>query len=97
MGTGDPIPALQRRALILDLVRRDGAVRVTRLVEQLGVSDMTVRRDLEVLARSGSPEKVHGGAVATSTAPPGRSPASRPRSTWSRRPRPPWPRRRPAS
>ncbi|MFE9458778.1 DeoR/GlpR family DNA-binding transcription regulator [Streptomyces californicus] len=60
--------ALQRRALILDLVRRDGAVRVAHLVEQLGVSDMTVRRDLEALARSGSLEKVHGGAVASSTA-----------------------------
>ncbi|MGV9688437.1 DeoR/GlpR family DNA-binding transcription regulator [Streptomyces sp. NPDC003444] len=59
--------ALQRRALILDLVRRDGAVRVARLVERLGVSDMTVRRDLEALARSGFLEKVHGGAVVSST------------------------------
>ncbi len=66
--------ALQRRALILDLVRRDGAVRVARLVEQLGVSDMTVRRDLEALARSGSLEKVHGGAVATSKATTGEEP-----------------------
>ncbi|MFH8581176.1 DeoR/GlpR family DNA-binding transcription regulator [Streptomyces zaomyceticus] len=66
--------ALQRRALILDLVRRDGAVRVAHLVEQLGVSDMTVRRDLETLARSGSLEKVHGGAVATSTTTTGEEP-----------------------
>ncbi|MFG2748333.1 DeoR/GlpR family DNA-binding transcription regulator [Streptomyces xanthophaeus] len=58
--------AAQRRELILDIVRRKGAVRVAALVEQLGVSDMTIRRDLDVLARSGSVEKVHGGAVSTS-------------------------------
>lgn len=66
--------ALQRRAVILDLVRRDGAVRVAHLVERLGVSDMTVRRDLEALARAGCVEKVHGGAVATATATTGEEP-----------------------
>ncbi len=55
--------APQRRALILESVRRDGAVRVAELVDQFGVSDMTIRRDLDVLARSGAVEKVHGGAV----------------------------------
>lgn len=58
--------APQRRALILDIVRRDGAVRVAELVEQLGVSDMTIRRDLDVLARSGALSKVHGGAIRAS-------------------------------
>ncbi|MEU8885469.1 DeoR/GlpR family DNA-binding transcription regulator [Streptomyces hydrogenans] len=66
--------ALQRRAVILDLLRRDGAVRVTQLVERLGVSDMTVRRDLEALARTGTLEKVHGGAVATSSSTTGEEP-----------------------
>lgn len=61
--------AHQRRALILDAVRRDGAVRVADLVGQLGVSDMTIRRDLDALARRGVVEKVYGGAVA----PPGAS------------------------
>ncbi|MBT2541077.1 DeoR/GlpR transcriptional regulator [Streptomyces sp. ISL-44] len=56
--------AHQRRALILDAVRRDGAVRVADLVGQLGVSDMTIRRDLDALARRGVVEKVYGGAVA---------------------------------
>nr|WP_202524239.1 DeoR/GlpR family DNA-binding transcription regulator [Kitasatospora sp. SID7827] len=54
----------QRRALILDLVHRDGAVKVADLVDQLGVSDMTVRRDLDALARAGRVRKVYGGAVA---------------------------------
>ncbi|MFG2875588.1 DeoR/GlpR family DNA-binding transcription regulator [Streptomyces sp. NPDC048337] len=56
--------AHQRRTLILDAVRRDGAVRVADLVGRLGVSDMTVRRDLDALARRGLVEKVYGGAVA---------------------------------
>lgn len=53
----------QRRALILDEVRRRGGIRVSELTRMLQVSDMTVRRDLDVLARQGALEKVHGGAV----------------------------------
>ncbi|WP_138896018.1 DeoR/GlpR family DNA-binding transcription regulator [Streptomyces chryseus] len=55
--------AEQRRALILDEVRRRGGVRVQELTRKLNVSDMTVRRDLDALARQGVVEKVHGGAV----------------------------------
>lgn len=55
--------AEQRRALILDEVRRRGGVRVNELTRKLGVSDMTVRRDLDALSRQGVLEKVHGGAV----------------------------------
>lgn len=55
--------AEQRRTLILDEVRRRGGVRVNELTRRLGVSDMTVRRDLDALARQGVLEKVHGGAV----------------------------------
>jgi DeoR/GlpR family transcriptional regulator of sugar metabolism len=54
----------QRQQLIAEEVRRRGAVRVSELTELLGVSDMTVRRDLDVLASSGLVEKVHGGATA---------------------------------
>ncbi|TFE43465.1 DeoR/GlpR transcriptional regulator [Streptomyces sp. ICN441] len=55
--------AEQRRALIVDEVRRRGGVRVNELTRRLNVSDMTVRRDLDALARQGVLEKVHGGAV----------------------------------
>ena len=55
--------ARQRQSVILDEVRRTGAVRVSDLVERLGVSDMTVRRDLDVLAARGLVEKVYGGAT----------------------------------
>ncbi|MGW6919126.1 DeoR/GlpR family DNA-binding transcription regulator [Kitasatospora sp. NPDC054939] len=65
--------AQQRRALIVEALRREGAVRVSDLVATFGVSDMTVRRDLEVLVRRGMVEKVHGGAVVSfgSSAEPG--------------------------
>jgi DeoR/GlpR family transcriptional regulator of sugar metabolism len=56
--------ARQRQAIMLQRVREDGAVRVADLVRDLGVSDMTVRRDLEVLDDQGLLEKVHGGATA---------------------------------
>lgn len=58
--------ARQRQALILDRVRQVGAVRVADLVRELHVSDMTVRRDLEILQEQGFLEKVHGGATALS-------------------------------
>ena len=56
--------ARQRQALILGRIREDGAVRVADLVRELGVSDMTVRRDMEFLHARGLIEKVHGGATA---------------------------------
>ena len=59
--------AAQRRDLILAEVRRTGAARVSDLTQTLGVSDMTIRRDLEFLATHGLIEKVHGGATATSS------------------------------
>ncbi len=58
--------ARQRQTYILGRVREDGAVRVAELARDLGVSDMTVRRDLELLHQQGLLEKVHGGATATS-------------------------------
>ena len=56
--------ASQRRATILSMVQDSGAVKVSDLVEQLGVSDMTVRRDIERLDTDGLLERVHGGAIA---------------------------------
>jgi DeoR/GlpR family transcriptional regulator of sugar metabolism len=56
--------ARQRQARILERVREDGGARVAELARDLGVSDMTVRRDLELLQSQGLIEKVHGGATA---------------------------------
>ncbi len=63
-GVKRPALARQRQTLILERVREQGAVRVADLVRALGVSDMTVRRDLELLQERGLIEKVHGGAAA---------------------------------
>lgn len=55
--------AQQRRTRILEWVRQDGAAKVSALVAEFGVSDMTIRRDLDALARRGLVDKVHGGAT----------------------------------
>ena len=55
--------AQQRQSAILELIRQRGGVRVSHLVSRFGVSDMTIRRDLEVLAERGLIDKVHGGAT----------------------------------
>ena len=60
--------AQQRQAAILEMVKRDGGVRVSSLVSELGVSDMTIRRDLETLAERGLVAKVHGGATPVDSA-----------------------------
>jgi DeoR/GlpR family transcriptional regulator of sugar metabolism len=58
-----PALARQRQDYILRRVRDEGAVRVADLVETLGVSDMTIRRDLVHLEQRGLVEKTHGGAA----------------------------------
>jgi DeoR/GlpR family transcriptional regulator of sugar metabolism len=55
--------AQQRQARILDLIRQHGGVRVADLVAEFGVSDMTIRRDLDALAELHLVAKVHGGAI----------------------------------
>ncbi|MGB3633293.1 MAG: DeoR/GlpR family DNA-binding transcription regulator, partial [Rubrobacteraceae bacterium] len=63
MAEKQKIFAEERRGLILDEVNRSGSVTVTALVDLLGVSDMTIRRDLEALSAHKLLQKVHGGAV----------------------------------
>jgi DeoR/GlpR family transcriptional regulator of sugar metabolism len=53
-----------RLDLTLRLVRGAGRVSLTELAGRLGVSEMTVRRDLDELQRHGLVERVRGGAVA---------------------------------
>ena len=63
-----PVTALarQRQEWILEQVRAVGGARVSDLVDLLGVSDMTIRRDIAALARRGLVSRVHGGATAVS-------------------------------
>lgn len=65
--------AAQRHDKIVEAVQRHGAVRVVDFAHEFGVSGMTIRRDLDILAERGLLAKVHGGATrpATSTEEPG--------------------------
>lgn len=54
-----------RLDLTLRLVQGASRVTVAELAQRLGVSEMTVRRDLAELERQGLVKRVHGGAVAT--------------------------------
>lgn len=56
---------VERHRRIEALLRERQALRVSELGELLGVSEVTVRRDLEALERGGVLERIHGGAVAT--------------------------------
>ena len=51
----------QRQHLILSRLRTRGAVRITALSKELGVSAMTIRRDIADLADKGLLKRVHGG------------------------------------
>lgn len=55
--------ASARQQRILEALREREQVRVTSLASELGVSEMTVRRDLNALAARGALVKVHGGAT----------------------------------
>jgi len=57
--------APERHELILRSLRRHGRLRVAELAAELGVSAITVRRDLAELDQAGLLRRVHGGAVGT--------------------------------
>jgi len=56
--------AVQRRQRLATIVESRGAARLDELSSALGVSQATVRRDLNVLAAHGRVRRVHGGVVA---------------------------------
>ena len=58
----------QRQLLIRDLLRKDGRVVCAQLAQELKVSEHTIRRDLQELAREGVCQRVYGGAVGLSSA-----------------------------
>ncbi|MBX5436440.1 MAG: DeoR/GlpR transcriptional regulator [Alicyclobacillaceae bacterium] len=55
--------SIERQARITELIREKHMVTVAELMEMFSVSDMTIRRDLDVLERKGIVRKVYGGAV----------------------------------
>ena len=57
------LPA-DRLQVITDFIRQRGSVRSRDLVQALGVTDETIRRDLARLAEQGLVRRAHGGALA---------------------------------
>lgn len=55
--------AIERQRKIVDTARKDGAVKTQELASLLGVTEETVRRDLDALARQGLLHRTHGGAT----------------------------------
>mgnify|MGYP000958324550 CR=1 FL=1 len=53
-------PTRNRQAQVLGLLRHGEVISVKSLSEQLGVSELTIRRDLDVLQSDGLVERLHG-------------------------------------
>ncbi len=53
----------ERRRRLLDLIRIRGFAALDDLVRELGVSESTVRRDLDALEEHGSAKRTHGGVL----------------------------------
>jgi DeoR family transcriptional regulator, fructose operon transcriptional repressor len=58
-----PMLPAERQQHILEIIKAEFTVRSAQLSELLNVSEMTIRRDLDALERSGMVERTHGGAV----------------------------------
>jgi DeoR family fructose operon transcriptional repressor len=63
------IDAVDRLEQIEQRVRTAGRVKVTELAVELAVSEMTIRRDLDMLAEQGIVQRIRGGAVAVGPQP----------------------------
>jgi len=58
-----PVLNEERRRAILDLISQRGRVLVTELSDQFATSQVTIRKDLEVLHAHGLIHRTHGGAL----------------------------------
>jgi DeoR family transcriptional regulator of aga operon len=63
-------PPLERQHDILDLLARNRRITVDDICGRFSVSKATARRDLEKLALDGKLQRVHGGAISLTQAPP---------------------------
>ncbi len=53
----------QRRRLMRDQIRKQGAVKTSELSKLFSVSEITIRKDLQELPERGEIVRTHGGAV----------------------------------
>lgn len=71
-GTAERIPAspaAARRQALRGLIAERGFVSVSGISREIGISEMTIRRDLEALEQAGLIERAHGGAIPRAPAP----------------------------
>lgn len=57
-------PAVARRRALHAAIIERGFVSIADVAKEIGISEMTVRRDLDILKQEGAIERSHGGAVA---------------------------------
>lgn len=69
----------QRHERVLELVRERGSLRVAELAAELGVSVVTLRRDVETLAAQGRLRRLHGAVVRPGGPAPAAAAAGEPR------------------
>ena len=53
----------ERREEIIGIIQEKGKVKVSELSERYGISEVSIRKDLEILEAEGHLSRVHGGAV----------------------------------
>jgi DeoR family transcriptional regulator of aga operon len=68
-GETSGLPTAVRRSQVLETVRRRRFVSVADLSAAFGVSEVTIRNDLDLLAQQGHVERVRGGAIHHATTP----------------------------
>jgi DeoR family transcriptional regulator of aga operon len=64
------ISSFERQNQILQFVLRSQRISIMEACENFSISQATARRDLETLASEGKVQRVHGGAIALTQAPP---------------------------
>ena len=64
LNEGDcPVPGRERRSRLIDIIRLRGFAALDELVRELGVSESTIRRDLDALEEQGTARRTHGGVL----------------------------------
>jgi DeoR/GlpR family transcriptional regulator of sugar metabolism len=58
-----PVQNHERRSRLLDIIRVRGFAALDELVRELGVSESTIRRDLDALEEQGAARRTHGGVL----------------------------------
>jgi DeoR family transcriptional regulator, aga operon transcriptional repressor len=64
---GNPMLIEERRQHVLSILQQNGRVLVSELSDSLGISRITIRKDLDYLEGKGLVQRTHGGALAPSS------------------------------